>query len=178
MREALTKLELQGLVVIVPKKGTFVFTPTLKDVEHLASFRLMLEVNALEQCLEIAPEATLRDMYHALAAMSAVREEKGSNAYARGDTAFHECFFSNCGNPYLVNAFKTVSGRIAALRTHLSVPRPSERSKSFAEHKAIVAAFEKGDKTGLAGILAEHIMRSKSVYALAIEESGRSKDES
>lgn len=54
MREALTRLQLQGLVVIVPKKGTFVFQPTLADVEQLASFRLILEVAALRLCRRVA----------------------------------------------------------------------------------------------------------------------------
>ncbi|HXP95537.1 MAG TPA: GntR family transcriptional regulator [Telmatospirillum sp.] len=177
MRQALTRLESQGLVVIVPKKGTFVFKPTLKDVEQLASFRLMLEINAIELSLASSPETTLRDMYHALAAMSAVRDEKGSHAYARGDTAFHESFFINCGNDYLINAFKTVSGRIAALRTHLSLPRSHEQLKSFGEHKAIVTAFEMGDKSEIATILTAHIMRAKTTYALAIEESAAAKTE-
>lgn len=42
MREALTRLELQGLVIIVPKRGTFVFKPTVSDVKQLATFRLIL----------------------------------------------------------------------------------------------------------------------------------------
>jgi DNA-binding GntR family transcriptional regulator len=171
MREALTRLEVQGLVVIVPKKGAFVFKPTLADVEQLAGFRLMLEVNALDQCFGTAPEAALRDMYNALAVMTEVRKDKGSLAYARGDTAFHESFFNNCGNIYLSNAYKTVSGRIAALRNHLSLPHSHEQMTSFNEHKAIVAAFEKGDKAEFARLLTDHIMRAKEAYARAIEEN-------
>ena|ERR1700730_14563676 len=49
MREASTRLELQGLVTIVPKRGTFVFKPTVSDVTQLATFRLILETTALEQ---------------------------------------------------------------------------------------------------------------------------------
>lgn len=62
MREALALLQLQGLVVIVPKKGTFVFQPSLKDLKQLASFRLMLETSGVERCLAEAPGATLDDL--------------------------------------------------------------------------------------------------------------------
>ena len=48
LREALARLELQGLVVVVPKKGSFVFAPTQDDVTDLCQFRLMLEVQRAE----------------------------------------------------------------------------------------------------------------------------------
>jgi DNA-binding GntR family transcriptional regulator len=173
MREALTRLEAQGLVVIIPKKGTFVFKPSIEDVQQLASFRLMLETNALEQCLTSDPAAALKGMEKALADMTVARKEKDSQAYARADTVFHDSFFANCGNIYLVNAFKTVSGRIAALRAHLSVPRSHEQDTSFAEHQAIVAAFKTGKKTELKRILTDHILRAQAVYALAVEETAK-----
>lgn len=174
MREALTRLELQGLVVIVPKKGAFVFKPSLEDVKQLASFRLMLETNALEQCLTSDPEAALRDMRAALADMAAARTKKDTQAYARADTSFHDSFFVNCGNAYLLNAYKTVSGRIAALRAHLSVPRSHEQDTSFAEHQAIAEAFVHSKKSELKRILSDHILRAQAVYALAVEEHVRS----
>lgn len=173
MREALTRLEAQGLVVIVPKKGTFVFKPSPEDVRQLASFRLMLETNAIEQCLVNDPDKTLRDMRAAVSAMAAAREAKAGADYARADTTFHDCFFANCGNVYLSNAFKSVSGRIAALRAHLSVQRFNEQVTSFAEHKAIMAAFKKGEKDELRRILTDHILRAQAVYALAFEEMVR-----
>jgi DNA-binding GntR family transcriptional regulator len=76
MREALTRLEAQGLVVIIPKKGALVFKPSIEDEQQLASFRLMLETNALEQCLTSDPAAALRGMENALADMTAAPKEK------------------------------------------------------------------------------------------------------
>jgi DNA-binding GntR family transcriptional regulator len=165
LREALARLELQGLVTIVPKKGTFVFAPTDSDVEDLCHFRLMLELDALKLCLARAKEATLQDMKSALQAMEQADARNDRLTYAREDTRFHEAFFSHCGNPYLVSAYKTVFGRIAAIRTHLSVPLAKEQKRSFKEHRALVKAFAGEDIEQLEKILDTHISRAYIAYA-------------
>jgi DNA-binding GntR family transcriptional regulator len=168
MREALTRLEQQGLVIIVPKKGTFVFRPTLEDVEQLASFRLMLELGALERCLAGEAIATLLDMRMAFASMCAARAEDDGKGYARADTAFHASFFTHCGNVHLANAYRGISGRVAALRAHLSVPRNDQQDLSFGEHQQMIDAFTAGDLPRLSALLNEHILRALSVYAEAL----------
>ena len=173
MREALTRLEQQGLVVIVPKKGTFVFQPTLEDVEQLASFRLLLETSALERCMERAPTETRDDMAAALEAMRAAREAGDTKAYARADTVFHESFVNHCGNVHLANAYRTISGRVAALRAHLSVPHSDQQDLSFGEHCRIIEAFEHRDAARLGELLSQHILRAQAAYANALVERQR-----
>jgi DNA-binding GntR family transcriptional regulator len=165
LREALARLELQGLVAVVPKKGTFVFAPTNEDVEDLCQFRLMLELNALKLCLARDKDATLRTMNDAVQAMEAAHLGGDRLSYARADTAFHNAFFDHCGSRHLVDAYKTVFGRIAAIRTHLSVPLAQEQKRSFKEHKALIKAFAAEDMPQLEKILDEHISRAKIAYA-------------
>ncbi len=165
LREALARLELQGLVVVVPKKGTFVFAPTNEDVEDLCQFRLMLELNALKLCLARNKDATLQSMNAALHAMEAADARGDRLSYAREDTLFHEAFFNHCGSRYLVEAYKTVFGRIATIRTHLSVPLAREQKRSFKEHKALIKAFVAGDMAQLEKILHTHISRAQVAYA-------------
>ena len=165
LREALARLELQGLVVVVPKKGTFVFAPTNDDVDDLCQFRLMLELNALKLCLARSKDATLQSMKSAVQAMEAADQRGDRLSYAREDTTFHEAFFNHCGSRYLVSAYKTVFGRIAAIRTHLSVPLAREQKRSFKEHKALIKAFAAGDLPQLEAILDTHIGRARIAYA-------------
>ncbi|MCQ4159275.1 GntR family transcriptional regulator [Roseomonas sp. GC11] len=168
MREALTRLEQQGLVVIQPKKGSFVFRPTLEDVGQLASFRLMLENGAVERCLEGDAAATLADLRAAFAAMGAARAARDGKAYARADTAFHAAFFTHCGNVHLAHAYRGIAGRVAALRAHLSVPRSDQQDLSFREHGQIIGAFAAADLPALRGLMAAHILRAQAVYAEAL----------
>jgi DNA-binding GntR family transcriptional regulator len=170
LREALTRLELQGLVHIVPKRGTFVFKPTVTDATELATFRLILETSALELSFVHDREGTLAALRGELQHMKAALKTGDTLAYALADSRFHEAFFAHCGNAYIVNAFRNVSGRISALRAHLTVPRPQEQSRSLAEHEAIVEAFATGAKKDIRKTLSDHILRAKDVYAQAILE--------
>lgn len=164
VREALARLQLQGLVTIVPKKGTFVFAPTEEDVAELCVFRFMLETRALRECLAKAREPALAAMKGGLAAMGTAQAGGSRRDYARADTVFHEVFFQHCGNRYLGNAYRGVSGRVAALRTHLSVPLEGEQERSMAEHRLMIEAFAAGRLADLDAILREHIMRARDVY--------------
>ena len=48
VREAMGQLQLQGLVVIRPQVGSFVFTPSAEDIEALCAFRIIIEPKAAE----------------------------------------------------------------------------------------------------------------------------------
>ena len=102
--------------------------------------------------------------------MKTALKRKDTLAYATADSRFHEAFFMHCGNSYLQSAFRNVSGRVAALRAHLTVPRPQEQVRSFAEHEAILQAFAEGAKRQIRQTLTEHIMRANDVYARALLE--------
>lgn len=172
VREALARLQLQGLVTIVPKKGTFVFAPTEEDVSELCVFRYMLETQALRECMSKAREAALAAMKNGLAAMEVAQASGTRRDYARADTVFHEVFFQHCGNRYLGNAYRGVSGRVAALRTHLSVPLEGEQERSMAEHHLMVEAFAAGRLADLDSILHRHIMRAWDAYADVLRGGG------
>ncbi len=172
MREALARLQMQGLVVIVPKKGTFVFKPTLADAEQLASFRLVLELEAVRRSLTFAAEATLADLRAATQDMRQARTEEDGKAYARADTRFHEAFFAHCNNSYLANAYHSISGRVAALRAHLSAGQENEQVTSFEEHLQIIESFEAGHIDKIVTTLSSHILRAATAYETALRRMG------
>jgi DNA-binding GntR family transcriptional regulator len=91
-------------------------------------------------------------------------KRRDTRAYATADSRFHEAFFTHRGNSYLVSAFKNASGRVAALRAHLTVPQPHEQLSSFAEHEAIVAAFAAGARKEIRQTLTEHSLRTKIYF--------------
>ncbi|WP_089177070.1 GntR family transcriptional regulator [Bosea sp. AS-1] len=174
LRAALGRLAALGLVTIVPNRGAFVFDPSLEDVKQLASFRLMLETEAVTLCLEGAADSTAAELKTSLASMEKAHREQDGTAYASSDTEFHAVFFRNCGNLFVANAFATISWQVAALRAHLSVDRSWERDTSYSEHREIVEAFERGDRDTLRVILREHILRAAKAYANVVEQVSQS----
>jgi DNA-binding GntR family transcriptional regulator len=169
VREALSALQLQGLIDIAPQRGSYVFLPSEVDVAELCEFRVMMEGQAMALCHARAKQATAAAMRKANAAME--QAEIGNNhlASAYADNDFHTGFFDNCGNQYLVKAYGLISGRIATLRTHLLMPQSGVRSGSIGEHVQLIEAFATGDLAGAEGILSAHIYKMRERFRQTVE---------
>jgi DNA-binding GntR family transcriptional regulator len=169
VREALNMLHFQGLVTVVPQKGTFVFFPTIQDVTDLCELRATLELKAAALAMERAADATLTDLQNAVEAMSEAQAKGDTLAYARADSQFHGAFLSRCGNKCFQAAYLLVSGQISALRAHLASHVSGEPMRSFSEHEELIDRFRHGDIARVQEILTNHIMRTLENYLKAMQ---------
>jgi len=169
VREALNQLQAQGLVVIRPQVGSFVFTPSAADISALCSFRIIIEPRAAELAYRHDRAATIAAMEQAIADMKEALTGKDNVAYGRGDSALHDAFFAYCNNHYLVESYQLVSGRVAALRTTLSSPIDVRTPASFDEHRRLLRWFERGDLAAFETLLTQNIGNSGKTYARALK---------
>lgn len=172
VREALTLLQMQGLIVILPRRGSFVFKPSQQDLRSLVEYRLNLELLTARWAVERAPVALHRALSTCLKSMEKARASDNSRAYAEADTGFHNAFFDYCGNALFVEAFQIVAGRLAALRAHLSDQLGLHRQKTFEEHQKMVDAAGRRDIDGLCALLRSHIEAMEPNYADALQKFG------
>lgn len=170
VREALALLQQQGLVVIVPQKGSYVFFPTEQDIVDLCEFRIVIETRAVSLAMTRQHEATLVMLGEALAAMEDARGRRDAAAYSRADTAFHDAFFSNCRNRYLQASHALVAGPIATLRSHLSIPLEGVQERSYTHHRQIAEAFAARDMAKLDAMLTGHILATRQSYVQALQQ--------
>ncbi len=173
IRDALTQLQVEGVIDVRPQAGSFVFTPSDDDVVAMAEFRALLETTALRLCFARQRDAALKGMRTAADEMERARDADDRLAVARADTAFHWAIVSHCGNDYLVDSYRLVSGRVGALRTHNLIAADTVRKGSLAEHRALIAAAARGDLARAETILAEHIGRMRQRYQLVSGNRGR-----
>ena len=169
VREALNQLQGQGLVVIRPQVGSFVFTPSAADISALCAFRIIIEPRAAELAYRHDRAATIAAMEAAIAEMKEALTGKDNVAYGRGDSALHDAFFAHCNNHYLVESYQLVSGRVAALRTTLSSPIDVRTPASFDEHRRLLRWFERGDLAAFETLLTQHISNSGKTYARSLK---------
>ncbi|MFL5260566.1 MAG: GntR family transcriptional regulator [Hyphomicrobiales bacterium] len=169
VREALTQLKHEGLVRVIPQRGAEVFTLSAREVINMCELRLTLEAAALKLAWQRHPDALVRGLRAVLAKMEASRAQRNMRAYLNADTAYHEVFFETCGNPLLAQSYANYLGKIAALRTHLSV-KPFHTERSFEEHRDMLACLEAGRIENALEILDRHIARSKTTYAETVED--------
>ena len=160
VREALNILQMQELVHIVPKSGTYVFRVGLED----QAMRLALIGNRKKLVSQLKKQYDL---------MRAAIDEDDLRAYGRCDTEFHLAFFRVCGNRYLARAYDSILGRVAALRTHLAIGAEGEPARSFADHATIIELADADKPEELREILEAHIMRTKTNYLNAFNRLPR-----
>ena len=168
VRDALAQLQLVGLVNVRPKRGTFVFEPTERDVIAICDFRYMLEAHAVKLSLQRDSMGFLDALNNVLAEMERVMTGNDPVAYGRIDTRFHQTFFEWCDNSYVQDSFKLAEGRIAALRTILTSPLQERRHESFQEHHTMVALMAKEDFATLDKVFRTHIDRTLAVHLDAL----------
>lgn len=100
VREALQKLQGQGLVVDAPRRGKFVVNLSDEEIQKINGLRLILEGEALRLCrAKISPEG-LRDLTELVDKMDHSRDASEIDAAAL-DIEFHRTLWCHSGNEYL-----------------------------------------------------------------------------
>lgn len=173
VRDAFTALQQQGLIDIRPQRGSFVFYPTNEDTQNLCEFRRTVELEALRLAMTRRRDETIAAMKAAAENMRVAIAAGNALASAAADTEFHGIIIENCGNPYLISAYRLVSGKVAALRSHRST-YPT-RDIANAEHLSIIALIEDGQLDAALEALGTHIIKMAERYRLEPENARQDK---
>ncbi len=163
IREALMRLKTEGLVRVVPQKGTFVFTADAREIRDICDLRAALEPPALRLAVQRAPQPFAARLDEIVGHMRARLETGKVSEYLALDTRFHWAFFEFCENAYLCQAYKVIAAKMATLRNRLGRD-PDHTAKSLTEHAAIAAAVSAADVDGALRVLDGHIGRKQGSY--------------
>ena len=170
VRDAMALLAREGLVVVRPKRGTFVFETSPEDIKAICDYRELLETQGARVALANARQPYLDDLHDITSAMGTALEADDADAYGRLDTRFHGAAFAHCGNSYLRDANSLVAGRIAALRANITAPYAERRAESMAEHLTLTTNLAEGNLAAFDAALKIHIRRTEDVYSRALAE--------
>lgn len=170
VREALTALQIEGMIRIRPKRGCEVFLPEPAEVAMLCEFRLLIEAAALRLAAVRAGAALVAALAQANARMRAHIDAGGSIASALADMAFHQAIFDHCGNDDLGRAWAGISGRVGAISGSLHFAGLSVPGRALGEHDRIIAALEAGDVETAVAVLGPHVSVVPGLFVQARDE--------
>lgn len=163
VREALMQLQREGLVVVQPHSGTFVFELADGEVSELCELRLILETNALQLAMRRQAGRLAAEIDALAKAMRASVKQKDTARYRDLDTEFHRAFFKHCGNSHLANMYAMIDGKLQTLRVSLVTPLPNLLNVSLNEHVQIAKALQDSKLPAALEILADHIKRAREL---------------
>ncbi|EBA06164.1 GntR family transcriptional regulator [Sagittula stellata] len=168
VRDAMALLAREGLVVVRPKRGSFVFQTSPEDIKAICDYRELLETQGVRVALRVARHPYLDELASVVTAMEDALARDDADTYGRLDTQFHNAAFTHCGNSYLRDANTLVAGRIAALRANITAPYAERRAESMAEHVTMTRLLADGDLEAFDAALNIHIRRTEDVYSRAL----------
>lgn len=167
VREALTRLSGEGLVVNAPRRGASVRALSLRDVTELFDLRLSLEVFAARRAAEARAAGHDGSRLTALMAAAEDATRRGDTAAVpAANTALHAEIVAMTGNRLLRDAFRPSLGLVQWLFTLTAGRDPGVQC---AEHQGICAAIQSGRPDLAAALAYAHIEHGRvpSLDALA-----------
>ncbi len=154
VRDALIRLEHEGLVVREPNRSAVVANMTVDDVEEVCSLRLSLEMLALRYSIDRAQEEDLQRLRLAADQLAECVREKFS--YERAvdlDLQFHEEFVKSARHNRVLSMWQSIKPQIWFLifsRNAFALENFQEGARSHAE---LVESIERQDyETGKANV--------------------------
>jgi len=169
IREALSALEREGLVVNVPRRGYSVIDFTDKDIDEIYSLRLLLEIGALRRAAERFTEQDLAEMQHVVDELDeAARQKTDPEKIVALDLAFHDLICRAADHSRLYSAWNSMRLQTQLLisltsRTHYDNPeQPGEL------HRRILDAIRDKALKRAEAILTDHILDAQQRAYMAL----------
>ncbi|PSH65524.1 GntR family transcriptional regulator [Phyllobacterium sophorae] len=156
VREALKRLEAEGLVEFQRNRGAVVTSVTEPEIAEIFEVRGMLEANALRLSI---PRMTDRTFQLAEEYCDAFARETDVARWAELNWQFHSCLYEDANKPFLLNLIRSVNDRIERyLRIQLTLSGGT--GVDDREHRQILAAC-RGRNIDLASeLLVKHITKA------------------
>ncbi|SFR45139.1 GntR family transcriptional regulator [Litoreibacter janthinus] len=157
VREALVLLQIEGLVRVFPKRGSFVFLPDECVIRDLCEHRSILEVACLELAVRTNHAGLLTGMQDGISHMQDAIKDGDTKHYSRGDLMFHRSVVANSGNSSMIKSYETTIGPLMALRSHLFTISGISLERSMQEHTEMLEACTARDVAKAQAICTQHI---------------------
>ncbi|MBS7699656.1 MULTISPECIES: GntR family transcriptional regulator [unclassified Chelatococcus] len=165
VHDAVIRLQEEGLLRLIPKRGVFVTVIADSDIDEIYDVLVGLEGVAARRLASLPGEQrddALGNLRDATSRMRAALADGDLDRWAQGDEAFHRALVENCGNARIVRIVETVSDQAHRARMLTLRLRPLPE-KAAAEHDAIIAAIAAGDGAAAAAAAGAHREAARAI---------------
>lgn len=156
IREAIRKLELEGLVLMIPRRGAEVAEITEKSLRDVLEVREALEILAVQLACEKMTAEGIEELKLAAAEFEQVIKTGDITMIAEVDVKFHDIIYSATGNERLIQLLNNLREQMYRYRVeHLKCGEA--RPKILAEHQWLIQDIMNKDKVAAAQHICGHI---------------------
>lgn len=172
VREAMRKLELEGLVVMIPRKGAHVAGITEKDLKDVLEVRITLESMAVEKACANMDKEQQSKLWLAAREIERCAQGGDPTKLAEADEAFHEIIYEASQNARLIQILANMREQMYRYRLEY-LKREKNRAGLLAEHKELVQAIRDKNIRKAKEIIFRHLENQKQyiLNLLSAEEA-------
>lgn len=173
MREALKRLEAEGIISLIPQRGVIVIEPSVKEINDLYEFRKIIEPHATRVYAESGDLNKIADLKQETLKIihrkATTRKEIAllSRQRVQVDDRFHEILLRGLDNDAVDQVFQKF--RIQSQISRLAVqPRFHDSLPGAHEHLIIIEALEDRDGDAAVKAMQDHLERGR-LRAIGLE---------
>ena len=164
IREAIRKLELEGLVLMIPRKGAEVARISEKSMRDVLEVRRSLEELAIELACERMTEEDFKELDLAQNAFKKAVAGGTAMEIAETDEAYHDIIYNSTGNTRLVQILNNLREQMYRYRVEY-LKNNEVYEQLLEEHEFLIQAVIKHDKAQAKDIICRHIDNQEKAIA-------------
>jgi len=159
VRDALSRLEQEGLITILPKKGIKVSGLSISDINMIFEVRMLLEPYALRNYAHVLPEDAFMSFYNELLCQ---QEKQGSSDYYDFDDRLHKIIVGAIPNRFLLGTYDSIHTQNLRYRIMTGQVNDDRIAETAAEHMDLLKACLRRDWEAAAESMSRHLQASKN----------------
>lgn len=162
IREALKRLEVEGLITVRPKQGCYVRDVDIDMVSDYYTMRVALEAMTVELAIENMTDEELQALADEWHPKNYKKHRNDAEFIKKLEESFHVAIARGSNNPVLLQYLEDVNNRIRPIRA-LGFPDTKSIKETYDEHYAIIELIQKRDIAGARQAMSEHIRKSQEI---------------
>lgn len=170
VREALKQLQTEGLVEIRPRVGTFVTTPSRREINELFEMKELLEGAAARLLAHRGRVPELERLEQNLVEADAAVARDDRDSYARLVQEFHDVLIAGADNAKLEAHYRMLMNQLAYARlVNTSLSQPGRVLQSDEEHRRVVELVAAKDGDSAERVMREHVRASRRALMAGLD---------
>ena len=149
-------LELEGLVIMVPRRGAQVAQITEKSMSDVLEVRCALDELAVELACERISEEEKRELEDACGEFEKATVTKQVHVIAKADVEFHDIIFKAAGNPRLTQMINNLAEQMYRYRFEY-IKDETQHQMLIEEHRRICESISNRDVAAAKEAIRVHI---------------------
>jgi DNA-binding GntR family transcriptional regulator len=171
VREAIRKLELEGLVLMIPRRGAVVAEITITDLEEVLEVRMALEELAMKLACRNITNEQMAEIQRLSDAFCQTLGKDDIGACAQADMAFHEAIYMAAGNGRLMQILSNLREQLYRYRMEYLKDKQCHPALEQ-EHEEMLEALAQRDEEKALAVIGRHILGQKEHIIDGLHKQG------